>query len=275
MAPLSPGAGVPSLALRWQVRRAKWWTPFALAFLAARAVQVREEETGWWRHLTHSGTTRTRPRWKSLSSVEQAAYHWYAAWLRRGRGGRRGEKDKEDEVYIGYGLYWTGFGFQANIVEEYLSFSFWKKFRFLRRYLDVISVSTSYLADTSFLRYGFVGPFHPAFSLVFAVDDAPRAVFPSLSAGPPACAWFVLRVTFTFRAAVPSAVDRPEMPCIMAGMDLKDRCSGTIKAGIAGYDAPRAVFPSPVGSPRMPGILAGMDQKDSCRHEQCWYCWWF
>ena len=36
--------------------------------------------------------------------------------------------DQEDEVYIGYGFFyvslcWTGFGFQANIVEEYLSFS--------------------------------------------------------------------------------------------------------------------------------------------------------
>ena len=54
------------------------------------------------------------------------------------------------------------------------------------------------------------------------------------------------------------------MPCIMAGMDLKDRCSGMFKAGIDGDDAPRAVFPSLVGRPRMLGILAGMDQKDSC-----------
>ena len=54
------------------------------------------------------------------------------------------------------------------------------------------------------------------------------------------------------------------MPCIMAGMDLKDRCSGLFKAGIDGYDAPRAVFPSLVGRPRMLGIQAGMDQKDSC-----------
>ena len=65
-------------------------------------------------------------------------------------------------------------------------------------------------------------------------------------------------------AVFPSIVDRPEMPCIMAGMDQKDRCSCMYKAGIAGYDAPRAVFPSSVGRPRMPGILAGMDQKDSC-----------
>ena len=54
------------------------------------------------------------------------------------------------------------------------------------------------------------------------------------------------------------------MPCIMAGMDQKDRCSGLHKAGIAGYDAPRAVFPSLVVRPRMLGILAGMLWKDSC-----------
>ena len=50
----------------------------------------------------------------------------------------------------------------------------------------------------------------------------------------------------------------------MAGMDKKGRCSGTYKARIVGYYAPRAVFPSLVGRPRMLGILAGMDQKDSC-----------
>ena len=66
------------------------------------------------------------------------------------------------------------------------------------------------------------------------------------------------------RAVFPSIVDRPEMPCIMAGMDQKDRCSGLYKAGIAGYVAPRAVFPSLVVRPRMLGILAGMDQKDNC-----------
>ena len=36
---------------------------------------------------------------------------------------------------------------------------------------------------------------------------------------------------------------------IMAGMDQKDRCSGTYKAGIAGYNAPRAVFSSLVRCP--------------------------
>ena len=44
------------------------------------------------------------------------------------------------------------------------------------------------------------------------------------------------------RAAFPSVVVRPEMPCIMASLDLKDRCSGLFKAGIAGDSEPRAVF---------------------------------
>ena len=65
------------------------------------------------------------------------------------------------------------------------------------------------------------------------------------------------------RAAFPSVVVRPELPCIMAGMDLKDRCSGLFKAGFVGYDALRAVFPSLVGRSRVLGILAGIDQKDS------------
>ena len=43
-------------------------------------------------------------------------------------------------------------------------------------------------------------------------------------------------------AVFPSIVDRPEMPCIMAGMVQKDRCSGLYMAGIAGYDAPRTVW---------------------------------
>ena len=34
------------------------------------------------------------------------------------------------------------------------------------------------------------------------------------------------------------------MPCIMAGLDQKDCCSGLYKAGFAGFDTPRAVFPS-------------------------------
>ena len=66
------------------------------------------------------------------------------------------------------------------------------------------------------------------------------------------------------RAVFPSFVVRPEMPCIMAGMEQRDSCSGLIKAGIYGYVAPRAVFPSLVCRPRMLGILAGADLKDSC-----------
>ena len=57
---------------------------------------------------------------------------------------------------------------------------------------------------------------------------------------------------------------RPKMPCIMARMYLDDRCSGLIKAGIGGDNAPRAVFPSLVGRPRMLCILPGTDLKDSC-----------
>ena len=57
---------------------------------------------------------------------------------------------------------------------------------------------------------------------------------------------------------------RPEMPCIMAGMDLEDRCSGLIMAGIDGYVATCSVFPPLVCRPRMLGILAGTDLKDSC-----------
>ena len=100
-------------------------------------------------------------------------------------------------------------------------------------------------------------------------------------------------------AVFPSFVDRPEMPCIMAGMDLKDCCCGMFnagfaagnalravfrprmlvilasmdqedsfssmcKAGLACYDAPRAVFSYLVRRPMMLGIMAGMHQKDSC-----------
>ena len=50
----------------------------------------------------------------------------------------------------------------------------------------------------------------------------------------------------------------------MASMYLEDRCSGLIKAGIVGFDAPRTVFPSLVCRPRMLCILAGTDLKYSC-----------
>jgi len=41
-----------------------------------------------------------------------------------------------------------------------------------------------------------------------------------------------------------------------------DNGTGTIKAGIAGDDAPRSVFKTIVGKPKMPGIMVGLDQKD-------------
>ena len=40
-----------------------------------------------------------------------------------------------------------------------------------------------------------------------------------------------------------------------------DNGSGTIKAGVAGDDAPRAVFPTLIGKPRHQGAMAG--QKDT------------
>eukprot|EP01018_Ginkgo_biloba_P024107 Gb_01254 [translate_table: standard] len=42
-----------------------------------------------------------------------------------------------------------------------------------------------------------------------------------------------------------------------------DNGSGTVKAGFAGDDAPRAVFPSIVGRPRHTGVMVGMGQKDA------------
>ena len=66
-------------------------------------------------------------------------------------------------------------------------------------------------------------------------------------------------------AVFPTIVDRPEMPCIMAGLVQKDRCRGLYIAGIAGYDAPRTVFVF---------LLAGMDQMDSClRRTGYWFFW--
>ncbi len=42
-----------------------------------------------------------------------------------------------------------------------------------------------------------------------------------------------------------------------------DNGSGTIKAGLAGHDGPRAVFPSIVGRPRHQGVMVGTGEKDS------------
>ncbi len=41
-----------------------------------------------------------------------------------------------------------------------------------------------------------------------------------------------------------------------------DNGTGTIKAGLAGEDAPRSIFPTVVGKPKMPGLMVGLDQKD-------------
>ena len=100
MAPLSPGAGVPSLAspavagVVGEVVDSS-----ALAFLAARAVQVRElrqldevlatAEERLVEGLDSLWHDESRPLWLSLSPVEQAACHWYAAWLRREKRKRR------------------------------------------------------------------------------------------------------------------------------------------------------------------------------------------
>jgi actin len=41
-----------------------------------------------------------------------------------------------------------------------------------------------------------------------------------------------------------------------------DNGSGTLKAGFAGDDAPRAVFSTVVGRPKVPGIMVGLDDKE-------------
>ena len=38
--------------------------------------------------------------------------------------------------------------------------------------------------------------------------------------------------------------------------------SGTLKAGLAGDDAPKIVTPMIVGEPKAPGIMVGMEVKD-------------
>ena len=112
VAPLSPGAGVPSLASPALAGAAgEVVDSSALAFLAARAVQVREEEEAEeLRQLDEVLATaedrlveafdplrhdESRPRWSSLSPVEQAACHWYAAWLRREKRKRRKKRRKK------------------------------------------------------------------------------------------------------------------------------------------------------------------------------------
>ena len=105
VAPLSPGADVPSLASPALAGAAgRGVDSSSLAFLDARAVQVREEEADELRQVDEVLATAEgrlvealdplrhgefRPRWSALSPVEQAACHWYAAWLRREKRKRR------------------------------------------------------------------------------------------------------------------------------------------------------------------------------------------
>ena len=63
---------------------------------------------------------------------------------------------------------------------------------------------------------------------------------------------------------LPSGVAKPRMLGILAGMDQKDSCRGMCKAGIAGYNTPRAVLSFLVRRPMMFDIMAVLDQKDSC-----------
>ena len=103
---LSPGAGELSLASPALAGAAgEVVDSSALAILAAHAVQVREkEEAEELRQLDEVLATaevrlvealdplrhdETWPRWSSLSPVEQAACHWFAAWLRREKRRRR------------------------------------------------------------------------------------------------------------------------------------------------------------------------------------------
>ena len=69
------------------------------------------------------------------------------------------------------------------------------------------------------------------------------------------------------------------MPCIMAGLDQKDCCSGLYKAGFAGYDTPRAVFPSIVDCTRhkrhivpAPGFCSRRSTVPPCTWRSIPYC---
>jgi len=41
-----------------------------------------------------------------------------------------------------------------------------------------------------------------------------------------------------------------------------DNGSGTLKAGIAGDEAPRTIIPTVIGKPKNANIMVGMDQKE-------------
>ena len=152
VAPLSPGAGVPSLASPALAGAAgEVVDSSALAFLAARAVQVREEEEEEAEELRQLDEVlatakdrlvealdplrhdESRPRWSSLSPVERAACHWYAAWLRREKSKRRKKRRRTKTtrrtrfstatVFFYVRLFCPCFGLQANMEEEHVLFS--------------------------------------------------------------------------------------------------------------------------------------------------------
>ncbi|KAH8287578.1 hypothetical protein KR054_010444, partial [Drosophila jambulina] len=56
----------------------------------------------------------------------------------------------------------------------------------------------------------------------------------------------------------PHEMGDEEIPALVV-----DNGSGTLKAGFAGDDAPRALFPSMIGRPRHQGMNVGLDQKDT------------
>ena len=50
---------------------------------------------------------------------------------------------------------------------------------------------------------------------------------------------------------------------------IMDIGSGTLKAGLAGEDAPKVNCPMIVGQPQYPGIMVGMEQKDYYFGKEC------
>ena len=70
---------------------------------------------------------------------------------------------------------------------------------------------------------------------------------------------------FLLRAVFPSVVVRPEMPCIMAGMDLKDRLQWHLQGWVLLVLMLLALCSFPwLAGPECSAFWAGMDQKDSC-----------
>ena len=50
---------------------------------------------------------------------------------------------------------------------------------------------------------------------------------------------------------------------------IMDIGSGTLKAGLAGDDAPKCNTPMIVGKPKSPGIMVGMEQKEYYFGNEC------